>query len=84
MFDCMDGNIGEQPIKPEELHRILHGTPGTYTEQELKRIAADYEADLYRLEYRAGELIRHTKLYDAWGIYGNGGEDPNDEERTKA
>ena len=67
-FDCMDGIIGDWPYKPEELRKSLTGDNGTYTEAELKRIAADYEADLYRQEYDGGKLIRETRLYNAWGI----------------
>ena len=65
----MDGMLGDGPLTADQVRERITGEKGTYTEKELKTIAADYEADLYRQEYRAGELVKETRLYNAWGLF---------------
>ena len=64
-FDCLDGCLGERYLTPGDVHRIQYGTPGTMTERELIRTAANYEATLYRYKRTdAGEFTEETILYD--------------------
>ena len=83
-FDCMDGLIGDEPMKPEQVRKILTGEAGTYTEKELIRIAADHEATLYRQEYQGGDLIKETRIYNAWGLMERSGEQDPDADPGKA
>lgn len=69
LFDCMDGTLGDGPLTADQVCERITGKAGTYTEAELKTIAADYEADLYRQEYKAGRLVNEKKLYNAWGMF---------------
>ena len=62
VFDCLDGEIGGEPMTAQEISRRLYGEARELTEGELKAIAADYEAELYRYQYKAGERIEAEKL----------------------
>ena len=64
-FDCMDGNLGEKQLTPAEISEIETGSRADLAERDIIRIAANYEATLYRQEYDNGELIKESVLYDA-------------------
>ena len=61
-FDCMDGRIGEELITAEELSKRLYGKNRNLTEEQIKLIAADYEAELHRYTYKDGEETEHKQL----------------------
>ena len=61
-FDCMDGRIGEELITAEELSKRLYGKNRNLTEEQIKHIAADYEAELHRYTYKDGEEVEHKQL----------------------
>lgn len=64
-FDCLDGVLSEKYFTPEELFEIQHGAPGSMTEKEIIKTAANYEATLYRYtKNTAGEFTNETILYD--------------------
>lgn len=70
LFDCLDGIIGDRLLTAGQVRELMTGKPEPYSERELKRIAADYEATLYRYEYRNGEQISETVLYDCFACFG--------------
>lgn len=45
-----------------ELSNRLYGQDRGLTEQDIKHIAADYEAELHRYIYRDGEEVEHKQL----------------------
>ena len=66
VFDCLDGILSERFWSPAELAETMHGpgAPGM-TEKEIKSIAHNYEATLYRYEINAsGEPVNQTCIYD--------------------
>lgn len=65
-FDCLDGLLGEKFLTPAEVSEILTGKPEPLTEKELIRIAADYEATLYRHELTGGQITFTKTLYDCY------------------
>lgn len=65
-FDCLDGLLGDKLLTPPEVAEILHGRPADLTEKDLIKVAANYEATLYRQEYKDGELINDKLLYDCF------------------
>lgn len=70
LFDCMDGEIGGQLFTAEQLRELMTGKREPYTERELKQIAANYEATLYRYEYKNGEPTSEAVLYDCFACFG--------------
>lgn len=71
-FDCLDGLLSEKYWSFEELQEIL--TKKTedqkpFTEKDIIRTAANYEATLYRYERdAAGNYINEACLYDCGGF----------------
>ena len=70
LFDCLDGVIGDRLLTLEELRQAMTWENVTYTEKDVKRIAMDYEATLYRYKYIDGEVKESKMLYDPWQIFG--------------
>ena len=68
LFDCLDGVIGDRLLTLEELRQAMTWENVTYTEKDAKRIAAYYEATLYRYKYIDGEVKESKMLYDPWQI----------------
>ena len=62
LFDCLDGDIGEELLTDNEISKRLYGQEKELTENDIKNIAADYEAELYRYIYEDGEEIEHKQL----------------------
>lgn len=65
-FDCLDGDIGDKLLTAPEVSQIIYGRPADLTEAELISLAADYEATLYRQEYKDDELTGEKVLYDCY------------------
>lgn len=64
-FDCMDGVLGEKYLTPSDVAELQTGKREALTETELKKIAHNYEATLYRYEKDSnGNYINETCLYD--------------------
>lgn len=61
-LDCMDGLIGDKLITAEEISIALYGKNRNLTEEQIKLIAADYEAELHRYTYKDGEETEHKQL----------------------
>lgn len=70
LFDCLDGDLGDRLLTADQVREIMTFEPITYTEKDLKRIAADYEATLYRYEYKDGKEISSKVLYDCFACFG--------------
>ena len=62
LFDCLNGTIGGELITADEVSARLYGDGRTLTENELKIIAANYEAELFKYEYRDGEEVERRQL----------------------
>ena len=67
-FDCLDGLLGDRYLTIEEVRELMTNEKINYTEEDLKQIATNYEATLFRYEYKDGEEISHKRLYDCWAI----------------
>lgn len=65
-LDCLDGIIGARQLTAAEISEIETGRRADLAEKEIIRIAANYEATLYRQEYAGGDLISETVLYEAY------------------
>ena len=61
-FDCLDGTIGSELLTPQEISKRLYGEDRQLTEADIKRIAADYEAELHRYILTGGAGARHEQL----------------------
>lgn len=61
-FDCLDGTIGGELLTPAEISARLYGQDRGLTEPDLKRIAADYEAELHKYILTGGAEARHEQL----------------------
>lgn len=61
-FDCMDGIIGEALLTPQEISKRLYGQDRGLTETDIKRISADYEAELHRYTFTDGSITEHKQL----------------------
>lgn len=61
-FDCLDGIIGDRLLTPQEISARLYGEVRELSEADIKGIAADYEAELYRYTYKDGEQTGKKKL----------------------
>jgi hypothetical protein len=64
LFDGMDGLLCNKLLTAEQVRELMTFDPTPYTEKDLKQTAADYEATLYRCEYKDGEQINKICLYD--------------------
>jgi hypothetical protein len=62
LLDCLDGIIGDTLLTATELSNRLYGQDRGLTEQDIKHIAVDYEAELHRYIYRDGEEVEHKQL----------------------
>lgn len=62
LFDCMDGALADQLLTPQEISRRLYGEARELTEADIKGIAADYEAELYRYTYKNGQRTEGKRL----------------------
>lgn len=62
LFDCLDGDIGEELLTANEISKRLYGQEKELIEKEIKNIAADYEAELHRYIYEDGEEVEHRQL----------------------
>ena len=47
-FDCLDGTLSDRYLTARELAELTGAASDTLTEKEIKRIARNYEATLYR------------------------------------
>ena len=64
-LDCMDGIIGEKMLTAAELNKLETGGTGEMSEKDIKRLAANYEASLYRYEKDTnGNYTNEICLYD--------------------
>lgn len=61
LFDCMDA-LADQLLTPQEISRRLYGEARELTEADIKGIAADYEAELYRYTYKNGQRTEGKRL----------------------
>lgn len=61
-LECLDGIIGDELLTAKELSLRLYGQDKGLTEQQIKHIAADYEAELFRYVYKDGEEIERKQL----------------------
>ena len=61
-FDCLDGTIGEELLTPQEISKRLYGEDRQLTEADIKRISADYEAELHRYIFTPGQEPEHKRL----------------------
>lgn len=65
LFDCLDGMLGGRYWSLEELNEALKPSePNTFTESTARRIAQNYEAELYRCTIEGGEVSESVCLYD--------------------
>lgn len=58
-MDCMNAFVNDGLFPESEFT----------DDRDAIRAAADYEATLYKYEFKDGELIRNDKLYDPWDIF---------------
>lgn len=64
-FDCLDGQLGEKYLTSPDVAEIIKGKREELTERELKAIALNYEATLYRYEKDSeGNYTNEVCLYD--------------------
>ena len=61
-FDCLDGTIGSELLTPQEISKRLYGEDRQLTEADIKRISADYEAELHRYIFTPGQEPEHKRL----------------------
>lgn len=61
-FDCLDGDLPSTPVTLE------------VDERYLVKLAANYEADLWRLTYKDNEVIDRKRIYNAWASFDNTGK----------
>lgn len=47
-FDCLDGALADRYLTARELSQLVKGAPDPMSEKEIKSIARNYEATLYR------------------------------------
>ena len=73
-FDCLDGLIGDNYFTFEEVEKLIKkksSIEGPITEKHIKRVAANYEATLYRYEKdEEGHYINEVCLYDPFDCFG--------------
>ena len=62
LLDCFCGSIGQELLTGPELAWRVLGQRRDLTEEEIKSIAADHEAELHRYTFRDGEQVEHVRL----------------------
>ena len=68
-FECLDAALGDKYFTACELNEMVNGIYAPMPERDIKRIAANYEATLYRYEKSpAGDPINETCLYDCFDM----------------
>ena len=63
MLDGMD-DMSDKLLTPEQISGKLYLDNRELSENDIKTIAADREADLYRYVYRDGELLEKKRLLE--------------------
>lgn len=67
-FDCLDADLSEKYLTPQEVGQLI-GEPDPIPEKYIIRIAAYYEATLYRYEFDAdNNPINEKCLYDPFDM----------------
>ena len=68
-FDCLDGVLSDRYLTAQELAQILKGEEKPLCEKEIKSIAANYEATLYRYTMDPnGNPQNEVCLYDPFDM----------------
>lgn len=68
-FDCLDGVLSEKYWTAAELSKAEHGGSDPMPEKEIKRIAHNYEATLYRyILDAAGNPTNEACIYDPFDM----------------
>lgn len=68
-FDCLDGILGEKYLTPSDVAELQTGKREALPETELKKIARNYEATLYRYEKSEdGSYTNGACIYDPYGL----------------
>lgn len=68
-YECLDGQLGEKYLTPPDVAEIIKGKREELTEGELKAIARNYEATLYRYEKDSeGNYTNEVCLYDCFAM----------------
>jgi len=68
-FDCLDGVLSERYLTAQELGQMFTGAADPMPEKEIKRIARNYEAGLYRYEFdQDNNPINEVCLYDPFDM----------------
>ena len=67
-FDCLDGGLSDKYLTAQELAKYI-GASEPITEKQIKRIAANYEATLYRYEIdENGNPQNEICIYDPFDM----------------
>jgi len=68
-FDCLDGVLSDRYLTARELAELMTGAADPLSEKEIKRIAANYEATLYRYTMDAdGNPQNEQCIYDPFDM----------------
>lgn len=70
-FDCLDGDLPSTPVTLEHVKKLVTYPDIKVDERYLVKLAANYEADLWRLTYKDNEVIDRKRIYNAWASFDN-------------
>lgn len=67
-FDCLDGMLSDRPLTVAEISRLETGKAEPMTVKQIRSLAANYEAELYRVYYADGREVRRIPLLMSDGL----------------
>ena len=68
-FDCFEGDLCDRYLTACEINELLNGIYSPMPERDIIKLAANFEATLYRYEKTpGGDPINETCIYDCFNM----------------